>query len=140
MHQRQQDTNAAFSPNTNVYPAFGNRYKIERNRALTSSLMKLNYGKDKIGSGEKPLETTNDPLRRRPEAIIAAGRAEMSIAGRARGHIRAAAPGQVQWKNPYYRAQRPPTRQPIGPFTQGSLEKQSILYRLSGAFARMGGN
>ena len=140
MAWRQHAQAAILSQNTNVHPAFGNEFKVQRNRALTSSIMKLNYGKWHIGQGIKPIETTNDPHKRKPDYIIARGREEMSIAGRTRGHIRAAAPGQVQWKNPYYRAQRPPVRRPIGPFTQGSLEKQSILYRLSDTFAKLGGN
>lgn len=129
-----------FSTNTNMHPAFGNAHKIERNRKLTSSIMKLNFGVWHIGQGEKPIETTNDPLRRPPAYIIARGREEMSIAGRMRGNMRPAAPGQVQWKNPYWRSERPPIRAPIGPFTQGSLEKQSILYRISTTFSRLGGN
>lgn len=140
MAWRQHTAAARLSPDTNVHPAFGNAHKIERNRMLTSSIMKLNYGIWHIGQGEKPIETTNDPLKRKPDYIIARGREEMSIAGRTRGNIRPAAPGQVQWKNPYYRAQRPPARTPIGPFTQGSLEKQSILYRISDAFTKLGSN
>lgn len=137
---RQHSPLAELSQNTNVSPAFGSRYKIERNRALTSSIMKLNYGVWHIGQGVKPIETTNDPNRRKPEEIIARGREEMSNAGRMRGHIRPADPKLVTWKNPYWRAQRPPVRTPIGPFTQGSLEKQSILYRLSSTFSQLGGN
>lgn len=139
MAWRQHAQAAAYSANTNMHPAFGNTFKIERNRNLTRSIMNLNYGVWHIGQGEKPIETTNDPHHRKPEYIIARGREEMSIAGRTRGHIRAAAPGQVRWKNPYWRAQRPPTRQPIGPFTQGSLEKQSILYRMSTTLSKLGG-
>lgn len=131
---------AAFSQNTNAHPAFGNIYKIERNRALTASVMNLNYGIWHIGQGVKPIETTNDPHRRKPEEIIKRGREEMSIAGRSRGFIRSAAPGQVAWKYPYWVAQRPPVRQPIGPFTMGSLEKQSIWYRISGTLGRLGGS
>lgn len=135
---RRQQRNAAYSPNTNLYPAFGNEHKIQRNRALTSSVMRLNYGMDKIGRGEKPQETTNDPLKRKPEYIVQQARQEASIAGRLRGRIRPAAPGQVKWKNAYWLAQRPPVRQPIGPFVQGSLEKQSILYRISDALSNIG--
>jgi hypothetical protein len=136
-HTHQQ--NAAFSANTNVHPAFGNVDKIARNRSLTGSVMRLNYGVWHIGQGEKPIETTNDPLGRRPELIIQRSREEMSIAGRTRGRITARAPGQVTWKYPYWSVQRPPARPPIGPFTQGSLEKQSILYRMSTSLSRMGG-
>ena len=136
---RQHSRNVILSQNTNVYPAFGNVHKIERNRKLTGSIMRLNYGVWHIGQGEKPIETTNDPLKRKPELIIARGREEMSIAGRSRAHVRAAAPGQVTWKNPYWRAQRPPVRKPIGPFTQGSLEQQSIMYRMSSTLAKLGG-
>jgi len=139
MAWRQHSPAAILSQNTNVHPAFGNMHKIERNRMLTRSIMHLNYGIWHIGQGEKPIETLNDPLHRNPDYIIRRGREEMSIAGRTRGHIRPAAPGQVKWKNPYWRAQRPPVRQPIGPFTQGSLEKQSILYRMSSSLAKLGG-
>ena len=128
------------SRNTNVYPAFGNQHKIERNRRLTSSIMKLNFGMWHIGQGEKPIETTNDPLKRKPELIIQRGREEMSVAGRSRGMIRPAAPGQVNWKYPYWiREKGPAMPQRIGPFTQGSLEKQSILYRISTTFSNLGG-
>jgi hypothetical protein len=130
---------AAYSPNTNTHPAFGNVFKVERNRALTRSIMRLNYGVWTIGQGVKPIETFADPRRRKPQDIIRRGREEMSIAGRSRGAIRAAAPGQVAWKYPYWTAQRPPVRQPIGPFVQGSLERQSIWYRMSGFLSRMNG-
>lgn len=137
---REHQQSAAFSANTNVHPAFGNVHKIERNRRLTASIMNLNYGKWTIGQGEKPIETTNDPRQRKPAEIIAYNRIEASIAGRTRGRIEPRAPGQVLWKNPYWRAQRPPAKQPIGPFTMGSLEKQSILYRISQSFQNMGKN
>lgn len=136
---RTHQGNSAFSPNTNVHPAFGNVYKIQRNRRLTASVMNLNYGKWHIGQGLKPIETTNDPLGRPSEYIIRRNREEMSNAGRMRGRIRPANPALVTWKYPYYRVTRPPVRQPIGPFTQGSLEQQSILYRLSDAFGKLGG-
>ncbi|SRR6266567_4999681 len=139
MAWRQHSQSAILSQNTNVYPAFGNEFKVKRNRVLTSSVMKLNYGVWHIGQGEKPIETTNDPHRRKPEYIIRRGREEMSIAGRSRAHIRAAAPGQVLWRNPYWRQQRPPIKGVIGPFTQGSLEKQSILYRISDGLNKLGG-
>lgn len=139
MAWRQHSQLAEFSQNTNIHPAFGSQFKIERNRKLTGSIMRLNYGIWHIGQGEKPIETTNDPLKRKPEYIIARGREEMSIAGRTRGHIRPAAPGQVTWKNPYWRAQRPPVRKPIGPFTQGSLPQQSILARMSTSLSKLGG-
>jgi hypothetical protein len=140
MAWRQHSQAAMYSQNTNVHPAFGNEWKVKRNVALTKSIMKLNYGVWHIGQGEKPIETTNDPHKRTPEYIIARGREEMSNAGRMRGNIRAAAPGQVLWKNGYYRAQRPPVRVPIGPFVQGSLPQQSIFNRLSSTFAKLGGN
>ncbi len=139
MAWRQHSQHAILSQNTNMHPAFGNEHKIERNRKLTSSIMKLNYGVWHIEQGEKPIETMNDPHARPPEYIIARGREEMSIAGRMRGHIRPAAPGQVKWKNPYWRQQKPPVKGVIGPFTQGSLEKQSILYRISTTFSKLGG-
>lgn len=137
MAWRQHAQAAILSANTNTHPAFGNEFKVRRNRALTGSIMRLNYGVWHIGQGEKPIETTNDPNKRSAEWIIARGREEMSIAGRTRGHIRPAAPGQVEWKNSYWRAQRPPIRQPIGPYQ--SLEKQSILYRMSSTLAKLGG-
>lgn len=139
MAWRQHSQNAAFSANTNIHPAFGNIEKIKRNRALTSSIMNLNYGKWHIGQGLKPIETFNDPLHRSPEYIVWRNRQEMSIAGRMHGNIRRASPLLVEWKNPYWRAQRPPVRQPVGPFTQSSLEKQSILYRMSTSLAKLGG-
>ncbi len=139
MSFRQHSRLAEYSSNTNVYPAFGSAHKIERNRKLTGSLMRLNYGMWHIGQGEKPIETTNDPLKRPPEYIIARGREEISNAGRMRGNIRAAAPQQVAWKNSFWLAEKPPYRQPIGPFVQGSLERQSIMYRISNFFNQMGG-
>ena len=95
MAWRQHSPLAEYSQNTNVHPAFGSEYKIKRNVALTRSVMHLNYGLWTIGQGEKPIETLNDPLHRKPDYIIARGREEMSIAGRTRGHIRPAAPGQT---------------------------------------------
>lgn len=121
-------------------PAFGSRYKIERNRRLTFSVMTLNYGTDKIGSGQKVQEALSDPLHRDPRSVLYAGRVEASIMGRARGQIRPAAPGQVTWKNSYWLQQRTrATRQTaIGPYIQGSLEKQSILYRISDTLSNLG--
>lgn len=137
---RQHSPLAEYSQNLNIHPAFGSLHKIERNRALTRSIMNLNYGIWHIGQGEKPIETTNDPLHRPPGYIIQRGREEMSNAGRMRGHIRPADPRLTTWKNPYWRQQRPPVRTPIGPFTQSSLEKQSILYRISSTLSQLGGN
>ena len=139
MTWRQHSEHAMFSQNTNVHPAFGNEYRVKRNRMLTSSIMKLNYGIWHISQGEKPIETTNDPHKRAPDYVIVRNREEMSIAGRRRGNWVPAPRGQILWKNPYWRAQRPPVRQPIGPFVQGSLEKQSILYRISTTFSKLGG-
>ena len=126
-----------FSGNTNYHPAFGSVPKVARNRALTASIMKLNYGMASARTGRNPVETTNDPLKRKPQDILFAARVEASIAGRMRGNISPRAPGQVKWKYPYWAVQRPPARQPIGPFTQGSLEKQSILYRMSDALSNI---
>lgn len=139
MAWRQHSDQAILSQNVNVHPAFGNRWKVERNRKLTSSIMKLNYGVWHIGQGEKPIETMNDPRQRPPDYIVWRNREEMSIAGRRHGNWVPAPRGQILWKNPYWRAQRPPVRQPIGPFVQGSLEKQSILYRISTTFSKLGG-
>lgn len=137
MAWRQHSQNSILSQNTNIHPAFGNQNKIKRNRKLTSSIMKLNYGIWHIGQGEKPIETMNDPSQRPPAYIIQRGREEMSIAGRRRGNWVPAPHGQVLWKNPYWRAQRPPIRNPIGPYQ--ILEKQSILYRLSSTFSKLSG-
>jgi hypothetical protein len=120
---------AEFSDNTNVHPAFGVQPKIERNRRLVQSVYRQTQGYMLIG--DRSNEAQSDPLHRGYQQIHLMGRQEASIMGRARAHIRPAAPGQVTWKNSYYRAQRPPNRQPIGPFTQGSLESQSILYRVN---------
>ena len=139
MAWRQHSNLAEYSANTNVHPAFGITFKIERNRNVTMSIMKLNYGVWHIGKGEKPIETTNDPSHRRSDYIITRNREEMSNAGRTRAHIRPAAAGQVRWKNPYWRAERPPVRTPIGPFTQGALEQQSIMSRISDGLSKLGG-
>lgn len=137
MAWREHQDNALFSANTNYHPAFGVIPKVERNRRLTSSIMRLNYGMSTARTGRQAIETTNDPLKRKPEDILFAARVEASIAGRMRGNISPRAPGQVKWKYPYWAAQRPPVRQPIGPFTQGSLERQSILYRMSDALGNI---
>ncbi len=137
MAWRQHSQHVVLSQNTNAHPAFGNEFKIERNRKATSSIMKLNYGVWHIGQGIKPIETMNDPSQRPPAYIIARGREEMSNAGRSRGHIKKAHVGLVTWKNPYWRAQRPPVRSPIGPYQ--TLEKQSVLYRISTTFSKLGG-
>lgn len=139
MWREHANLHAEFSQNTNVHPAFGNIFKIERNRRLTHSVMWLNYGMNSARTGNKPIETTNDPHHRKPEFILRRYREEISIAGRTRGRIEPRAPGQVKWKYPYWSVQKAPNMpQRIGPFVQGSLEKQSILYRLSNAFGRMG--
>jgi hypothetical protein len=139
MWREHANLHAAFSPNTNVHPAFGNVFKIERNRHLTHSVMWLNYGMESARTGNKPIETMNDPHHRKPELILARYREEISIAGRTRGRIEPRAPGQVKWRYPYWTMQRPPALpQRMGPFTQGSLEKQSIMYRISSAFRNMG--
>lgn len=136
---RQHSPNATYSANTNIHPAFGNLYKVERNRKLTASVMKLNFGMQSPRTGRKGIETTYDPRKRKPEYILARAREEASIAGRTRARIEARAPGQMMWKYPYWIAQRPPVRQPIGPFTMGSLEQQSILQRIASGFRNFGG-
>lgn len=157
-----------FSQNTNVYPAFGNQYKIERNRNLMYSIFRMRAGVMLIG--DRLQESLSDPLHRPYKNIqdhkqqghhrndihgnrqilglqqtgsykgIVNGvgmqqrqRNEASIAGRARGYIRPAAPGQVKWKNSYWNQQRTrATRQTaIGPYTMGNMNKQSIMYHLS---------
>lgn len=130
--------NALYSQNTNVHPAFGAIGREQRNRMLTASVMKLNYGIDKIGSGEKWQETTNDPLQRPPAYIIQQHRIQTMTLGFARSRIRPAAPQQVQWKNNYWLMQRTRSMNPqsIGPYTISSLPRQSILYRISDAFSQ----
>lgn len=130
--------NALYSQNTRVLPAFGQIGREQRNRALTASVMKLNYGIDKIGSGEKWQETTNDPLRRDPRFIIQRHRVETMTLGYARSRIRPAAPAQVEWKNSYWLQQRTRAQRQtrIGPYPIASLPRQSILYRISDAFSK----
>ena len=130
--------NALYSQNTRVLPAFGAVGREERNKRVTSSVMKLNYGIDKIGSGEKWQETTNDPLGRPPAYIIQQHRVETATLGISRARIRPAAPAQVEWKNSYWLMQRTRALNPqsIGPYTISSLPRQSILYRISDAFSK----
>jgi hypothetical protein len=120
---------AEFSDNTNVHPAFGVQPKIERNRKLVQSVYRQTQGYMLIG--DRTQETMSDPLHRPPRMILQAFRENNSVSYRSRGQIRPAAPGQVTWKNAYWRYQRPPYRQPIGPFTQGSMQQQSILQRVN---------
>lgn len=133
-----QQANALYSQNTRVLPAFGQIGREQRNRALTASVMKLNYGIDKRAGGEKWQETTNDPLGRDPRFIIQRHRVETMTLGYARARIRPAAPAQVEWKNAYWRQERTralrQTR--IGPYPINSLPQQSILYRISDAFSK----
>lgn len=124
------------SPNTNVHPAFGSAYKIQRNRAITQGIINLNQGRMAQYRMQSLSEDSSDPLRRDPRLMYQRTREEMSIAGRSRGLIRPAAPGQVTWKNSYWMAQR--SKRPIGPFTMGAMEKQSVLYRISDAFSALG--
>lgn len=122
---------AQLSPNTNTYPAFGNEYKIERNRRLTHSVFVQTTGYMLIG--DRTQETLSDPLHRKPADILLRARQEGSIAGRSRAYMRAAAPGQVVWKNDYTLLARTRSRRQtsIGPYTQGNLVKQSVLMRIS---------
>jgi hypothetical protein len=128
------------SPNTNMHPAFGSKYKIERNVAITTGVFRLNGGPMAHYRVQSLSEDSNDPLRRNPHLMYLRTREEFSNAGRMRGKIRPAAPGQVTWKNSYWLQQRTRATRPtrIGPYTQGSLEKQSILYRISDAFSALG--
>jgi hypothetical protein len=130
--------NAIYSQNTRVLPAFGAVGREERNQHLTRRVMLLNYGMDKIASGEKWQETTNDPLGRDARYIIQKQREETNTLGRARSRIRPAAPQQVTWKNDYWYVQRRRSMRQtrIGPYPIASLEKESILYRLSDAFSQ----
>lgn len=130
--------NALYSQNTRVLPAFGAVGRETRNRALTMRVMQLNYGVDKIGLGEKWQETTNDPNKRDPRYVIQKHREETNTLGRARSRIRPAAPTQVEWKNSYWyqQRQRALRQTRIGPYPIASLEKESILYRLSDAFSQ----
>lgn len=122
------------SPNTNVHPAFGSQAKIMRNVKITQQIVTLNQGgMSRTWRGNALSEASSDPLRRDPRIIVARRREEASIFGRSRGVMRPAAPGQVAWKNSYWIQQRTRATRPtaIGPYTQGSLEKQSVLYRIS---------
>jgi hypothetical protein len=125
------------SPNTNVHPAFGSERKRERNVSLVYSLINLNQAAMMRIRIQNLSENSNDPLKRNPDDLYQLERNEYSIAGRTHGAIRAAAPGQVAWKNSYWLQQRTrATRQTaIGPYTQSSLPKQSILYRISDALS-----
>ncbi len=118
-----------FSQNTNSHPAFGVVPKIKRNNALVNSVFAQRAGV--MLKGDRVQETLSDPLHRPSQYILLKFREETSALGRDRARIRPAAPQQVTWKNSYWRAQRPPYRQPIGPFTQGQLPQQSILQRLN---------
>lgn len=118
-----------FSPNTNVHPAFAVQEKRERNNKLVSSVYRQTQGYMLIG--DRTNETMSDPLHRPPRLILQAFRENSSVSYRSRGAMRPAAPQLVRWKNPFWVQQRPPYRSPIGPFTQGSLEQQSVLYRIN---------
>lgn len=120
---------ATFADNTNVHPAFGVRAKIERNRNVVKSVYRQTQGYMLIG--DRTNETMSDPLHRDPRMILQNFRNETSVSYRSRGMIRPAAPGQVTWKNAYWRYQRPPYRQPMPPFTLSQLPQQSILQRVN---------
>lgn len=119
-----------FSQDTNVHPSFGVTPKIHRNKIETHSVYVQTQGYMLIG--DRLSETMSDPLHRPPRYVLQRAREEGSIAGRSRGMIRSAAPGQVTWKNPYWRTQRPPYIPVQGPFTHGQLQDQSILQRING--------
>jgi hypothetical protein len=120
---------AIYSQNTNVHPAFGAAPKVKRNVGIVHTMFRYNTGVMLIG--DRSNGVMNDPLHRPYQTIRLRYRQEASIRGRDRDRIRAAAPQQVTWKNSYWRFQRPPYRSPIGPFTQGQLQSQSILYRVN---------
>jgi hypothetical protein len=128
---------AVGDPLLRTNPAYGSQYKIQRNRAIVQGMIRLNGGRMAQYRVQSLSEDSNDPLRRDPRLMYQRTREEMSIAGRSRGRIRPAAPGQVTWKNSYWAAQNKRAAQ--GPFTMGGLEKQSILYRISGALSKLGG-
>jgi len=140
---------AMYSSDTNVHPAFGMRYKVERNRNVVQSVVAQTWGlhsykgpngADVFGEVQEKL---NDPLHRDPAYILQRAREQSSIAGRSRGNIRPAAPQQVTWKNPYWVLQR--TRgargTTIGPYgtTAQKLTQQSVLSRISGFLSGTGG-
>ena len=129
------------SPNTNVHPAFGSERKIIRNVGISYSIINLNQRRMAQYRIQSLSEDSNDPLKRNPADVYQLTRNEMSIAGRSHGAIRPAAPGQVAWKNSYWLRERTrATRQTkIGPYTQASLPRQSILYRLSDALSKVNG-
>jgi hypothetical protein len=118
-----------FSQNTNVHPAFGVVPKIERNKKLVNSVYRQTQGYMLIG--DRTQETMSDPLHRPPRYILEQFRINSSGLGRDRALIRAAAPQQVTWKNAYWRVQKPPYRTPIGPYTHGQMQSQSVLYRIN---------
>lgn len=126
---RAGDAPEVFSQNTNVHPAFGVVPKIERNRALVNSVYRQTQGYMLIG--DRTNETMSDPLHRPPKYILQQFRQNTNTLGIDRALIRPAAPQQVTWKNQYWRVQKPPYRTPIGPYTHGQMQQQSVLYRIN---------
>lgn len=118
-----------FSQNTNVHPAFGVVPKIERNRKVVQSVYRQTQGYMLIG--DRVQETMSDPLHRPPQYVLQQFRQNSGALGIDRAQIRAAAPAQVTWKNAYWRVQKPPYRTPIGPYTHGQMQQQSVLYRIN---------
>lgn len=121
-----------YAPQTNMLVVYGSAYKVERNRRRIGQIFR--YNALPMTSGIKFQETMSDPLHRKPEEIIRRARLEASVAGRSRGFIRPAAPGQVTWKYPYWNVQK--NVKPIGPYNQAV--KQSILQRISTTLASIG--
>lgn len=123
-------------PELTTQPAMGSRYKRERNVKLLNGLFTLNGGGAARTYQNAIQEKLSDPLHRDPQALIRASRIQASIAGRSRGNIRPAAPGQVAWKAGYWQAQHKHAAQ--GPYTMGAMEKQSVWYRISDALGALG--
>jgi len=118
-----------FSQNTNVHPAFGVVPKIERNKRVVQSVYRQTQGIMLIG--DRTQETMSDPLHRPPRYVLQQFRQNSGALGISRALIRPAAPQQVTWKNAYWRVQKPPYRTPIGPYTHGQMQQQSVLYRVN---------
>lgn len=130
------------SQNTNVHPAFGMDYKVDRNRKVVRSVIGQTWGLHAVKNGYNVFgniqEKLSDPHHRPPDYILFRARQEASIAGRMRGYLRPSHPQLVQWKNQYWVLQR--TRgargTTIGPYgtVSGKQQPQSVLARIGGFF------
>ena len=125
-----------YAQGTNMQIVFGNSAKVARNRKITRGLFILNAMP--MTSGEKYSETASDPLHRKGKDIQALAREQASRYGRDRNRIRAAAPGQVTWKNRYTMIAK--NKRPIGPYDQ--QVQKSVLQRISTGLSTLtnGGN